>query len=176
MTQNSKLEKAVLLIGHGGIPSDCPRNLIHEFMTLHKNRKGDIASKQEEELEQKIREWPRSAETDPYQAGLELLAENLRILLNDSILKTAYNEFCEPSIEQAVKDLVGEGIKEVILITTMLTPGGSHSEKEIPAEVTKLRTKYPNVEITYAWPFDLTKVAEMMNAQILMVQAEKTGT
>lgn len=175
MSQNSTLTKAVLLIGHGGIPSDCPKNLIHEFMTLHKNRKDDIASKQEEELEQKIREWPRSAETDPYQAGLELLADNLRLLLDDSILKTAYNEFCKPSIEQAVKNLVNEGIKEVILITTMLTPGGSHSEKEIPAEVVKLRKEYPNTDIKYAWPFDLTKVAGMMKEQIQMVQAGKMG-
>ena len=75
---------------------------------------------------------------------------------------TAYNEFCAPSIEQAVKDLTNDGVHKVALITTMLTPGGTHSEKEIPAEVAKLRHQFPDVEISYAWPFDLEKVAGLL--------------
>ena len=55
------------------------------------------------------------------------------------ILKIAYNEFCYPSIEQAADVLAEKDITEVILITTMITPGGSHSEREIPEEVEALR-------------------------------------
>ena len=52
-------------------------------------------------------------------------------------------------------ELAKENIVDVILITTMITPGGSHSEKEIPEEVDALRLKYPTMNFHYAWPYDL---------------------
>ena len=42
----------------------------------------------------------------------------------------------------------------------MFTPGGIHSEREIPEIVEKLRLKYPQVQIKYPWPFDLNQVAD----------------
>ena len=52
----------------------------------------------------------------------------------------------------------------------MFTPGGSHSEYEIPEEMAELRKKHPGVTLTYAWPFDLGKVAEMLAAHIKQFQ------
>ncbi len=172
----SSIKQAVVLIGHGGLPSDCPEKLIQKFMTLHKNRKGGTASKQEAELEQIIRKWPRTPVTDPYQAGLESLASCLKPLLNDSILRTAYNEFCEPSIEDAVKEIVDEGFEDIILTTTMFTPGGSHSDKEIPEEVEKLRQQFPGIAINYAWPFDLKNVARLLATHINSFSKQVTQT
>ena len=53
----------------------------------------------------------------------------------------------------------------------MLTPGGSHSEIEIPETLARLRAKYPDVELRYAWPFDLGQVAAMLAGQIRQFQS-----
>lgn len=164
----SNLKKAVILVGHGGLPSDIPPKVVENFMKLHKQRvrAKTPATLQEKELESVIRNWKRTPETDPYKAGLEKLSDHLRPQLEGMILKTAYNEFCYPSIEEAADELAAEGVSKVILVTTMLTPGGSHSEEEIPQEVEDLEKKYPDVEFVYAWPFDLGVFAEVLSNHI----------
>jgi sirohydrochlorin cobaltochelatase len=78
-----------------------------------------------------------------------------------------YNEFCFPSIEQAADHLAEENITKVILITTMITPGGSHSEREIPEEVEALRLKYPKMDFQYAWPYDLDLFSNLLSDHII---------
>jgi sirohydrochlorin cobaltochelatase len=165
--ENSK--QAVILIGHGGLPSDIPKELVEDFMKVHKQRvrmKTSITSK-EKDLESLIRNWERTPESDPYKSGLEKLAAHLAPKLENYILKTAYNEFCFPSIEQAADQLAEEKVTEVILITTMITPGGSHSESEIPEEVDALRLKYPNMNFQYAWPYDLDIFSNLLSDHII---------
>ncbi len=164
----SNPKEAVILVGHGGLPSDIPPKVVENFMKLHKQRvrANTPATIQEKDLESVIRNWKRTSETDPYKAGLEKLADQLRPRLEGMVLKTAYNEFCYPSIEEAADELAAEGISKVILVTTMLTPGGSHSEKEIPQEMNDLVKKYPNVEFIYAWPFDLGVFADLLSNHI----------
>ena len=72
-------QKAVILVGHGGLPKDFPREIIQQFKQLERKRKisGKPATAQEHDLEKRIREWPRTPENDPYKAGLEQLAERL---------------------------------------------------------------------------------------------------
>jgi len=168
MENNFKKKRGLILVGHGGIPSDCPTELIQSFMALHKksHSQGLPPTQLELELESKIRSWPRTPETDPYKAGLESLASYLGVLLSEWSLKTAYNEFCAPSISEAAEQLISEGSKEIVLITTMVTPGGSHSEKEIPEEVAKLNDQFPEIAISYAWPYDLNKVAELLASHV----------
>jgi len=48
----------------------------------------------------------------------------------------------------------------------MFTPGGSHSEVEIPEILDHLRPQYPGVELHYAWPFDLNLVANTLAEQV----------
>jgi sirohydrochlorin cobaltochelatase len=162
-------KKAVILIGHGGLPSDIPKEVVEDFMKIHKQRirmKTPITSK-EKDLESIIRKWERTPETDPYKSGLEKLAAHLAPRLEGYILKTAYNEFCFPSIEQAADQLAEENVNEVILITTMITPGGSHSEIEIPEEVDELRNKYPKMNFQYAWPYDLDIFSNLLSDHII---------
>lgn len=156
--------KAVILVGHGGLPRDCPREIIQQFKQLERERKGagQPATVQEQELEKRIREWPRTPENDPYKAGLELLAERLEPLLEGAPLTLAYNEFCAPTIEDAVADLVTQGVKHISVVPTMLTPGGSHSEIEIPEILDDLRSRYPDLDLRYAWPTDLDLLAGML--------------
>ena len=161
-------KKAVILVGHGGLPSDIPSEVVEKFMRVHKGRikSGGPITDHEIELDTTIRKWERTPENDPYKTGLESLASHMEPMLEGHILKTAYNEFCYPSIEQAADELVNENVTEVILITTMITPGGSHSEKEIPEEVDDLRKKYPKISFQYAWPYDLDIFANLLSSHI----------
>ena len=165
--KNNKL--GLILIGHGGLPSDIPKEVVEDFMKVHKHRvrTGAPISLKEKELDKVIRFWTRSPATDPYKYGLEKLAAKLAPRLEDYTLVTAYNEFCYPSIEQAADVLAEKGIKEVILITTMITPGGSHSEREIPEEVEALRLKYPKINYEYAWPYDLGIFSNLLADHII---------
>ena len=156
--------RGVVLVGHGGIPKDCPGELVTKLKRLEAQRRaaGNPMSHEEHELDQKIRRWPRTPETDPYQAGLESLAARLKPLLHGARFSTAYNEFCTPTLGEAIEQQIADGATDVTVISTMFTPGGSHSEYEIPEEMAELRRNHPGVTLTYAWPFDLDKVAEML--------------
>lgn len=155
--------RAVILVGHGGLPKDCPRETILQFKQMERERKasGAPATRQEKELEKTIREWPRTPENDPYKAGLEALAEKLEPLLEGVPLVLAYNEFCAPTVADAVAGLAARGITRIQVAPTMLTPGGSHSEIEIPEILNGLRAHHPNLEIHYAWPTDLELLARL---------------
>ena len=86
--------------------------------------------------------------------------------LDERELAIAYNEFCAPTIVEAAGNLVAKQVTDITVVSTMLTPGGSHSEIEIPEEVEAIRRKFPEVEVHYAWPFDLNKVAVMLWSHI----------
>ncbi|MEI8359557.1 MAG: CbiX/SirB N-terminal domain-containing protein [Deltaproteobacteria bacterium] len=165
----SELKEAVILVGHGGIPADCPGELVSELKRLEAQRRasGRIEmSPREAELDARIRDWPRTPETDPYAAGLESIAARLAPRVAPRRLVVAYNEFCAPSLESAIEDLVVEGFQRLVLTTTMFTPGGSHSELEIPEIVEQARKLHPEVDIRYAWPFDLDRAAGFLAEQI----------
>ena len=165
----------VILVGHGGIPRGYPGDLVTKLKRLEMQRRAgkQPMSQEEQELDQKIRLWPRTPETDPYQAGLENLATHLKPLLKGAHFSTAYNEFCTPTLSEAIEQQISEGAQNITVISTMFTPGGSHSEYEIPEELAELREKHPGVTLNYAWPFDLGKVAKMLNEHIKQFQSKK---
>ncbi|MBX3328205.1 MAG: CbiX/SirB N-terminal domain-containing protein [Nitrospira sp.] len=160
--------KGVVLVGHGGIPKDCPPDLVTKLKRLEAQRRAakQLPSPEERELDQKIRRWPRTKETDPYQSGLEAVGAVLRPYLNGVLFAMAYNEFCAPTLEEAVESLAKQGATSITVLTTMFTPGGSHSEVEIPEILEHLRPKYPDVELRYAWPFDLQLIAKTLTEQL----------
>ncbi len=160
--------RGVILVGHGGIPKDCPQELVTKLKRLEAQRRAakQPRSQEEIELDGKIRGWPRTAETEPYQAGLEAVAARLRTQLGDVIFAVAYNEFCAPTLEESVESLIQQGATHITVTTTMFTPGGSHSEIEIPEILDHLKPKHPGIELRYAWPFDLNLVANTLVEQI----------
>jgi sirohydrochlorin cobaltochelatase len=156
------------VIGHGGVPSDFPKDLLGELKALEarRNAKGGLWPEgREKELDDKVRRWPRTAATDPYKSGLEAVREALAARLPGRRVTEAYNEFCGPSVEEAVASLAAEGVERVTLVSTMFTRGGVHSEKEIPDLVRALRDRFPRLELVYAWPFPLDAVAGFLAAQ-----------
>ena len=160
--------RGVILVGHGGIPKGCPQELITKLKRLETQRRAAKMppSPEEIELDAKIRRWPRNAETEPYQAGLETVAARLRVQLDGALFAVAYNEFCAPTLEESVEELIRRGATHITVTTTMFTPGGSHSEIEIPEILEQLRKQYPDVVLRYAWPFDMNLVANTLAEQV----------
>jgi len=160
--------RGVVLVGHGGIAKDCPAELVSKLKRLEGQRRaaGIPASAEEQELDAMIRRWPRTAATDPYRAGLEAVGAALRPLLEGTLFALAYNEFCGPTVEESVEDLIRQGATHITVATTMFTPGGAHSEVEIPEVLGRLRSKHPAVDLHYAWPFDVQLIAATLAQQL----------
>ena len=160
--------RGVILVGHGGIPKGCPQELITKLKRLEAQRRAAATpmSAEERELDTRIRRWPRTPETDPYQSGLEAVAAQLRAKLGEGLFAVAYNEFCAPTLEESVEELIKKGATHITVITTMFTPGGSHSDVEIPEILEQLRKQYPDIVLRYAWPFDMDLIAVMLATQI----------
>ena len=161
-------KKGVVLVGHGGIPKDCPQELVTKLKRLEAQRRAAKLppSQEEVELDQTIRRWPRTQATDPYRSGLEAVAGHLRLRLDGILFAVAYNEFCAPTLEEALEDLIRQGATQITVTTTMFTPGGSHSEIEIPEILDQLRPRHPDIEMRYAWPFDMELIADTVLQQV----------
>ncbi len=164
--------RGVILVGHGGIPKDCPQELVTRLKRLESQRRAQKLppSPEEIELDMKIRRWPRTAETEPYQAGLEAVAASLHRQLDGALFAVAYNEFCAPTLEESIDDLVKQGATHLTVLTTMFTPGGSHSEIEIPEIIDQLTKQYPGIVLRYAWPYDLNRIAQLLAEQLQRCQ------
>jgi len=147
--------RAVVLVGHGGVPRDYPRERLTQLRGLEARRRLTKAPPSPEEvaLERELREWPRTPATDPYQAGLKRLAAHLRPRLGPTRLVLAYNEFCAPTVADAVRALATEGVTDIVAMPSMFTPGGVHAEIDIPEALDALRTEFPHLSVRYAWPF-----------------------
>jgi sirohydrochlorin cobaltochelatase len=164
----------VVLIGHGSPALDCPPQWIGELMAIQHGGAhgghgghghgghGDAAAGRAAELDAKIRDWPRTGDNDPYQRGLEQLAAALRPLLPTQLFAVGYNEFCRPSVAEAVAQVAAQGASRILVVPTMLTPGGVHSEVDIPNELDRIRRSHPGVRLEYVWPFDLGRVAGLL--------------
>jgi sirohydrochlorin cobaltochelatase len=157
--------EAVVLVGHGATARDTPRDIVSELKQLEREREHhrDMQiSDRERELDRTIRHWPRTPTSDPYQHGLEGIAVRLAERIAPRKLVVAYNEFCAPSVDQAIAGLIADGIRTITIVTTMFTPGGSHAEIDIPELVQKARERHASVTIRYAWPFDPGGVADFL--------------
>lgn len=179
---------AVVLIGHGSPATDTPPQLVGELMSLEWRKgagghhdapadqgpaahgSGDDGSAaihaRMTELDTTIRRWQRHAGNDPYKFGLERLAAALKPLLPTELFAVGYNEFCAPSIEEAIDGVIAQGASRILVIPTMLTPGGVHSEIDVPRILARLRERHPGVSIEYVWPFDLQQVAALLATHV----------
>lgn len=154
-TCGNPARRAVVLVGHGGVPRDYPRERLTQLRGLEAKRRVTKAPPCPEEvaLETELRQWPRTPATDPYQAGLKSLAAHLRPLLEPARLVLAYNEFCAPTLAEAVRALAAEGVTDIVAVPSMFTPGGVHAEIDIPETIDASRAELPHLSVRYAWPF-----------------------
>jgi sirohydrochlorin cobaltochelatase len=157
------MTRALVLVGHGGVPRNMPRQWVREMKQFSRRAQdGDAgAAEAARTIDERIRTFPRSDETDPYGAGIRRLAERVQARLDGWQVVVAFNEFCAPTIEDAIGQIVDGGTLEVRVMTTMITPGGTHSESDIPQALVRARAAHPAASIEFVWPLDLDHVANM---------------
>ena len=165
------MNKVIVLAMHGAPPNDFPKHKIAELMGLHMRLEHTHGleraglEQRHDELEARMREWPRTPDNDPFWAGTQELAEQLRHASGSEVI-VGFNEFCAPSLDQALDRAAEQTADEVVVITPMMTRGGEHSEEDIPAAIERARERHPGLSIRYVWPFDTSAVAEFLAAQI----------
>jgi len=165
------MKSIVVLAMHGAPPRDFPRPELAEFMSLHARLEAAAVShspaleSRYEELEQKMRDWPRSRQNDPFFASSQEIATALERASGYEV-KLGFNEFCAPGLDAALESAVSSGAARVFVVTPMMTRGGEHSEKDIAQAVNKAQEKYQRVKFVYAWPFDTSEVAGFLANQI----------
>jgi sirohydrochlorin cobaltochelatase len=55
----------------------------------------------------------------------------------------------------------------------MLTPGGNHAEEDIPSSLAAARERHPQMEIVYAWPYDIDHIAGLFFEHVDRFVAEE---
>ncbi len=165
------MKLVIVLAMHGSPPNDFPKDELTEFFSLHARLEhipeGGRAGLEQRyaELDAKIRAWPRTPKNDPFHAGAHEMASNLQKATGYEVI-VGFNEFCAPSLDEAIEKAAASQAKKIIVITPMMTRGGEHSEVEIPEAIKRSKERHPNIEIVYAWPFEVSEVAGFLSSQI----------
>ena len=161
------MKTVVILAMHGVPPNDFPPQELREFFELHGRAEmspgalGPALESRYKELEEKVKRWPRTPQNDPYHAASLELARALRGECGLDVF-VGFNEFCSPDVDEALDRTVAGGADRIIVLTTMMTRGGEHAEREIAGAVERARTKHPAVEMIYAWPFETPAIARFL--------------
>jgi sirohydrochlorin cobaltochelatase len=161
----------IVLAMHGAPPRDFPRRERGEFFALHSrwHHAGDApvesSDQRYHELEQQMRQWPRTPENDPFHAASMEMAIALSHESGHPVI-VGFNEFCAPDIDEALDEAVHAGATRVIVVTPMMTRGGEHAEEELPSLVDAARSRHADVTFEYAWPFTMDDIARFLAAQI----------
>jgi len=166
------MKAVIVLVMHGAPPNDFPEPDVAELFGLQARLKRATGSERAAlerrrlELDAKIRAWPRTAQNDPFYSGSEKLAAHVSKVTRCEVI-LGFNEFCAPSLDDALNEAVARKPEKVIVITPMMTRGGEHSEVDIPAAVQTSQTQHPEISILYIWPFKISEVAKFLAAQII---------
>ncbi len=162
---------AVVLVMHGVPPRDFPRGETMELFGLHhrlvhaSESERAALKKRHHQLEEKMRNWPRTPDNDPFYAASIEMAQRLEEILGERVL-VGFNEFCAPTVEEAIGEAASQSPDKIIVTTPMMTRGGEHSEKDIPEAIMRAQKLYPDVEIVYAWPYDISDVTGFLAGHI----------
>lgn len=161
----------IVLAMHGAPPLDFPKDELAEFFKLHiqmeqvPEHMQNAIRPRYEELEEKVRTWPRNDKNDPYFAGAEEMARELQKVSGYDV-SVGYNEFCAPTIEEAVIRANGGNPDRIIVITPMMTKGGEHAGSDIPKAIENAKAQNPKIPVVYAWPFSSEDIAEFLFTQV----------
>ena len=159
-------ETAVVLAAHGAPATDCPKRRVGLLVALEmSNTRLRPLVRLRERLEREIRDWPRTPANDPYKAAVDTLAAALSDRLRCPVV-AGYNEFCNPTIAQALDRAVAAGARRVIVIPTMLLRGNEHTEAEIRGAVDSAPSRHPGVTFRYAFPFPLEALLDLYARQV----------
>ena len=165
------MKTIIVLAMHGTPPNDYPKKELAEFFKLHlivEGMSGTVSQEVKSQysiLHEKLRNWPRSKQNDPFQIASQELAAKLSKISGHEVI-VGYNEFCSPSLDKALQTAAHKKPNRILVVTTMMTRGGDHSEKDIPLRIKEFKKLYPDIDVIYAWPFDNDKVACFLREHI----------
>jgi sirohydrochlorin cobaltochelatase len=166
------MKTVIVLAMHGAPPHDFPKQEMLEFFGLHfrlehaaPGAERAALERHHDELHARMRQWPRTAQNDPFYAASQDLAASLSRVAGYQVV-VGFNEFCAPGLDEALDEAVTQGAKRVIVITPMMTPGGEHAQEDIPAAIRRAQKRHPGMLMHYAWPFGVAEVARFLAAQI----------
>jgi sirohydrochlorin cobaltochelatase len=165
------VKTVIVLAMHGAPPSDFPPLELAEWFALHQRMEQAIGDQRAAlqqrwaQLEQRMRSWPRTPHNDRFHAHSLEMGSQLGQVTGLPVI-VGFNEFCAPSLEEALERAVAEGARRVIVVTPMMTRGGEHAERDIPAAIQLVQMRHSEVNIVYAWPFDGSDVACFLAARI----------
>ena len=163
------MKSVIVLAMHGMTPKDFPADEKQEFLKLHSQAGSGALSpdqrRRHDALDVRIRNWPRTPANDTYQSAAAQLARDLERSSGSEVI-VGYNEFCGPSLSEALAAAALKRPDQVVVVTPMMTRGGNHSEEQIPAEVAAAQKKFPHIRFEYAWPFDSARIAEFLTAHL----------
>jgi sirohydrochlorin cobaltochelatase len=171
-SKKAERPKAIIVLAmHGAPPLDFPPEEMTEFMSLH--ARGGHTSKPDAgaqrlryvELEAKMRAWPRTGQNDPFYAGSQDLARQLRQESGIEVI-IGFNEFCAPTLDDALERAAAREAEKIVVVTPMMTRGGEHSAIDIPEAIRRAQQKFPAQKIVYAWPFATEDIARFLSSQI----------
>ena len=155
---------------HGAPPNDVSPLAVIELVGLHEGLEHapglvrKLLEPRYHKLDARMRARPRTAQNDRFWAGSQELAERLQIASGLEVI-VGFNEFCAPTLDEAL-DQAATGAGQVIVVTPMMTRGGEHAEVEIPAAIQQAQVRHPNVVFKYAWPLDVSAIAQFLAAQL----------
>ena len=162
----------IVLAMHGSPPIDFPGEEMAFFYGIHLKVEHapdsvDVETKKlAEAIEEKMKCWPRTEENDPYYTSGMKIGENIQKVTGIETF-VGFNEFCNPSIQDALLEALERNPNEIYITTTMVTPGGEHQEVEIPEAINEIAVKYPDVKFVYVWPYNLLSVAEFIGNHLM---------
>lgn len=163
-----KKEKQVIVLAmHGVPPKDFPRPELMEYFRLSLKAEDNSSSLSPSEaarlaeLETKMRSWPRNEANDPFYAGSVKISQALASLAGCEVV-LGFNEFCSPSVEEALEVACSRKPETILVLTPMLTPGGEHAAREIPASIERVKARHPEIKIIYSWPFEPEDIARFL--------------
>ena len=165
------MKTVVVLAMHGSPPRDFSKFQMALVVGLHmwlEHAAGPVRAIIERfhtRLDAKIRTWPRTAENDPFHAASQKLAAQLSQKAGCEVI-VGYNEFCAPSLDEALDQAATQGAEKVIVVTPMMTPGGEHAEEDIPAAIRRAEKRHPAIAFAYAWPFEVGDVARFLATRV----------
>ena len=83
---------------------------------------------------------------DPlWRAPMEAVATRIAAQSPDRRVSCAYLELCEPSLPEAVRQLVADGATAVTVVPMFLGTG-KHAREDLPLLVQELRTTHPGAQ------------------------------
>jgi sirohydrochlorin cobaltochelatase len=171
------MKTMIVLAMHGVPANDFPRDELREFFELHSRLEMSPGPRdpaleiRHKDLEDRVMRWPRTPRNDPYHAASYELARALRAACGLEVI-VGFNEFCSPGVEEALARAVAEGAGAIILVTSMLTRGGEHAERDIAQALERARKTFPDVRMIYAWPFETEAIARFLAEHIAKFRSD----